>query len=94
MRIDAYNAVSQIYQNNNRTSTVNKSKSVKNASDKIEISETARTYQTAKSAVDKASDVREDKVAHIKAMMALGTYNISASQIADKLMNNSSTFTF
>lgn len=93
MRIDAYNAVSQIYQTN-KTSTVNRSKSVKDTSDKIEISETAITYQTAKSAVDKASDIREDKVAHIKAMMAAGTYNISASQIADKLMNDKSTFTF
>ena len=93
MSIDAYNAVSQIYQTN-KTSTVNRSKSVKDTSDKIEISETARTYQTAKSAVDKASDIREDKVAHIKAMMAAGTYNISASQIVDKLMNDKSTFTF
>ena len=37
MRIDAYNAVSQIYQTN-KTSTVNRSKSVKDTSDKIEIS--------------------------------------------------------
>ena len=39
-------------------------------SDKFEISDTAKTYQTARTAVSKASDVREDKIADIKARMA------------------------
>ena len=88
MRIDAYNAISQVYQTNKQTAP-NRNKNVKDTSDRIEFSETAKTYQT-----DTAPDIREDKVAHIKAMMAAGTYNVSAAKIADKLINNKSTLTF
>ena len=69
MRIDAYNAVNQIYQ----TSQISKAKTA---------------------AVSKASDVREDKIADIKARMAAGTYNISSEAVADKILNNISTLTF
>lgn len=93
MRIDAYNAISQVYQTNKQTAP-NRNKNVKDTSDRIEFSDTAKTYQTAKTAVDTAPDIREDKVAHIKAMMAAGTYNVSAAKIADKLVNNKSTLTF
>ena len=93
MRIDAYNAVNQIYQ----TSQIRKGKATakkSSASDKFEISDTARTYQTARTAVSAASDVREDKIADIKARMAAGTYNISSEAVADKILNNISTLTF
>lgn len=93
MRIDAYNAVNKIYQ----TSQISKAKATAKtsaASDKFEISNTARTYQTARTAVSEASDVREDKIADIKARMAAGTYNISSEAVADKILNNISTLTF
>ena len=79
MRIDAYNAVNQIYQ----TSQISKAKATaktSSASDKFEISDTARTYQTARTAVSAASDVRKDKIADIKARMAAGTYNIRSEE--------------
>ena len=57
-------------------------------------SNTAKTYQTARTAVSEASDVREDKIADIKARMAAGTYNISSEAVADKILNNISTLTF
>ena len=50
MRIDAYNAVNQIYQ----TSQISKAKTAaktSSVSDKFEISDTAKTYQTARTAV-------------------------------------------
>ena len=102
MRIDAYNAVNQIYQTSqiSKTKTTTKVDNTKTAaktssvSDKFEISDTARTYQTARTAVSKASDVREDKIADIKARMAAGTYNISSEAVADKILNNISTLTF
>ena len=58
MRIDAYNAISQVYQTNKQTAC-NRNKNVKDTSDRIEFSETAKTYQTAKTAVDTAPDIRE-----------------------------------
>lgn len=93
MRIDAYNAVNQIYQ----TNAVSKSKSVskvESANDKFEISSEAKTYQTAKSAVSEASDVREDKIAEIKARMEAGTYCISSEDVAEKMLNQVTTLTF
>ena len=92
MRIDAYNQISQIYQTNNKYKT-QKTTSV-SARDKVEISSMGKAYQAAKSAVNEAADVREDKIADIKARMAAGTYNISSEAVADKILNNISTLTF
>lgn len=93
MRIDAYNAVSKIYQANS-AAAVKKSGNPKSAQDKIEFSQTAKSYQTAKAAVNSAPDVREDKVARIKAQMAAGTYNVSLDAVANKILSSAGTLTF
>lgn len=93
MRIDAYNAISQIYQANN-VSSVKRPGNVGSFNDRLEFSQTAKSYQTAKTAVRQAPDVRMDKVAEIKAQMAAGTYNISSEMIADKILSNAGTLTF
>ena len=41
----------------------------------------------AKEAVKNAPDVREEKIADIKARMQNGTYQVSTQQIADKLVD-------
>ena len=90
MRIDAYNAVSQVY----KTSDYAKDKSIavkKTEKDKYELSDTAKVYNTA---VNEASDVRLDKVNDIKARMSAGTYNISSEAVADKMLESISTLTF
>ena len=92
MRIEAYNAVNQVYQSNRKMAT--KTDSVASASDKFEISQTAKSYQVAKQAVNAAPDFREDKVADIKAKMSSGTYTVKAEDFADKVMSNASTITF
>lgn len=93
MRIDAYNAVSQVYQANS-AAAVKKSSASKSAQDKIEFSQTAKSYQTAKAAVNSAPDVRQDKVARIKAQMAAGTYNVSLDAVANKILSSAGTLTF
>ena len=45
-----------------------------------------KAYQAAKSAVNEAADVREDKIADIKSRIDNGTYNVSAESFADKLL--------
>jgi len=93
MRIDAYNAVSQVY----KTSAYAKDKSIavkKTEKDKYELSDTAKVYNTARTAVNEASDVRLDKVNDIKARMSAGTYNISSETVADKMLESISTLTF
>ena len=86
MRIDAYNAVSQVYQTKADTN--------KKENDKYEISDTAKLYQVAKSAVASTSDVRMDMVNDVKARIQAGTYNISSEDVADKILDRISTLTF
>jgi negative regulator of flagellin synthesis FlgM len=93
MRIDAYNAINQIYQTN-ATSTAKKNSSTQSFSDKLEISQAAKSYNTAKSAVNNAPDVREDKIALIKSQLAAGTYNISSEAVADKILDDAGTISF
>lgn len=92
MRIEAYNAVSQVYQSN--TKPVAKTNTVSKTNDQLEISQTAKNYQVAKQAVSTAPDIREDKVADIKAKMASGTYTVSAQDFADKILGDETTLTF
>ena len=83
MRVEAYSAVNRIYQSG-----------AASYSDKLEISRTAKDYQTAKEAVSRTSEVREDKVAQIKAAMEAGTYRVSAQEVAGKMLENIATLTF
>jgi len=85
MRIDPFNKVAQIYQANKpkKTNTTEK----KSFSDSLELSRAGKDFQVAKSAVAAASDVREDKVAQIKAQMEAGTYSVSPKDIAEKLVD-------
>ena len=38
-------------------------------------------------AVSESSDIREEKVAELKEAVASGTYNVSAAEIADKMVS-------
>lgn len=93
MRIDAYNAISQVYQTNKTKPTGNKAKAG-SFSDSLNISNSAKNYSVAKKAVAEAPDVRTDKIAQIKAAMENGTYNVSAKDLAEKLLNQSKTLAF
>lgn len=85
MRIDAYNSINQLYKVNNVKKT---SKSqAPTATDTFVISQEAKDYQTARVAVKEAPDVRTDLVADIKSRMEAGTYNVSSSDFADKLLS-------
>ena len=57
------------------------------ASDKMEISETAREIQIARKALSDVPDVRTDKLDEIKQLMASGNYKPSAEDIVDKLFS-------
>lgn len=86
MRVDAVNQISQIYKPSG-AKKVERSGTVNNK-DAYEISQFARDYQTAKNAVSEASEVREEKVSRIKEALASGNYNVSAQEIAEKIVSN------
>lgn len=85
MRIDAINKVNQLYQ----ATKPKKAKETNSADikEKYEVSKTGKDYQTAKTAVKASPDIREDKVSKIKDALATGTYNVSAQEIADKMVS-------
>ena len=84
MRIEAYNAVSQIY-SANKTTSVNKTAKTMGR-DQVQISGFGKDIQTAKAAVANAPDIRKEKTEPIKAAMNNGTYQVSDSDFASKLM--------
>lgn len=86
MRVDAYNQITQIYQSTQTKKTVAKGKN--SFSDVFEISQTGKDLQIAKQAVKDAPEVREDKVNKIREQLASGTYNVSAEEFADKIVNS------
>ena len=84
MRISSMMQVSQIY-NANATKNTTKTAST-GKKDQLELSALGKDYQVAKAAVSAASDVREDKVAALKASMADGSYQVSTEDFANKLL--------
>lgn len=86
MRIDAMNQVSQIYQAN-RTKKVNNTNAMSFA-DTLELSQAGKDLQVAKAAVKAAPEVREDRIAEIKAAMESGTWSVSNNDLAEKLLGS------
>lgn len=85
MRIDAYNQVAQLY-NVNKTTRTKSTASVERPRDAVQISQAGKDYQIAKQAVANAPDIREDKVADLKAQVKSGNYNVDTGDFASKLL--------
>ena len=85
MRIESYTQVQQIYKP--KQSARNKQISAASYnSDRLQISTAGKDYQTAKSAVAAVPDIREDLVSSIRAKIDNGTYQVSTSAFAEKLL--------
>ncbi len=84
MRIQSYIQVQQMY-NTQKTTRTQKSAQT-SFSDKLQISTMGKDIQTAKAALANTSDIREDKIADIKAAIQDGTYEVSGESFADKLL--------
>lgn len=54
--------------------------------DQAQLSPEARTLQTALAAVKEAPEIREEKVAELQRALCSGIYNVSAEEIADKML--------
>ena len=86
MRIDAYNQIAQVYGVQKNYNTQKSNKAYAMGSDQLSISSAGYSHQVAKAAVSEASDVREDKVAKLKAQIQAGTYSVNPDDFASKLL--------
>lgn len=84
MRVEAYNQVAGLYKPAKSTKAYG-SYSV-GSKDEVQISQAGRDFQIAKQAVAQSPDVREDKVAQLKARVDAGEYQVSADDFASKLL--------
>ncbi|GHU41944.1 hypothetical protein FACS1894111_05040 [Clostridia bacterium] len=84
MRIDALNQVTNLY----KTTKARKTETAAAVSgrDVVQISQVGRDYQIAKQAVAKSPEVREDKVATLKAQIDSGKYQVNPEDFAAKLL--------
>ncbi len=80
------NKIMKAYQNmKNKNNDKNIKKTNRN-SDEINISQEAKQIKKIKKALQKKSDIREEKVQKIKKAINNGTYKVSPKKIADKIM--------
>ena len=84
MRIEAYNAISQVY-SAKKPQQVSKAQSAYGR-DQFQISSIGKDLQTLKQAVAASPDIRTDVTEPIKAAMNNGSYNVSNSDFAAKLL--------
>lgn len=86
MRIDAYNQIQQIYGSNNIKKTEEKRVTSSSFKDQLLLSAAGKDAQIAKQAVAEAPDVRESMIAPLKEQINSGTYEVSAEELAGKLL--------
>ncbi len=86
MRIEAFNAVAQVYQPQKAQSKGNVAKTNAAARDEVHISSFGKDFQIAKQAVANASDVRDEKVAEMKKKYS-GDPQIDTGDFADVLLS-------
>ena len=90
MRIEAYNQIASIYKTS-KTGKVQQPYGVSTGRDEVQISQLGRDYQIAKQAVTEAADIREDKVAELKAKVNSGNYFVDTADFAKKLLEKYNT---
>ena len=93
MRIEAYNQIAQVYSTNKTTAPKTADKVRSAGKDSVQFSSFGKDIQVAKQAVAEASDIREDKIAEMKAKYANGNVSVDtgdfASALLEKYMQNS-----
>lgn len=92
MRIETYNQVAQIYKTAQSAAT-SKASATGKKRDEVQISQTGRDYQIAKQAVAEAPDIREDRVAELKAKIDAGSYSVDIGDFASELLKRYQTST-
>lgn len=86
MQINPINNIGNVYKSNKARKSYSENV-VSSSKDSLAISGFAKELSLAKKAVDQAPDIRQAKVDDIKKQMEAGSYNVSASQVADRIIS-------
>ena len=86
MRIEAYNQIAQVYSASKATGTRAAGRINPTRRDEVQLSSIGKDIQTAKQAVADASDIREDRVADVKAKYANGNVSVDTGDFASILL--------
>ena len=88
MRIDAYNQINQIYGvgRTNKSGKTGYTSGV-SSTDQVSVSSIGKDMHIAKTALQNVPDIREDRVAELKAKIQSGNYNVSNESFAEKLLS-------
>ncbi len=87
MRIGTYSMINQIYgSKSTKKSTTANSTGYANFKDEVSFSSAGKDMQIAKNALAGVSDVRESKIRDVKSRIDNGTYEVSSSDFASKLL--------
>lgn len=86
MRINSLSQVSQLYKTQSGR-TRKQGTSYESQMDAYSVSSTGKDYQTASAALSRVPDVRQDKVASVKAALSSGTYSVSPDAFASHLLD-------
>jgi negative regulator of flagellin synthesis FlgM len=84
IQIDAY--VKQVHDNDKAGPAAEQPDKSAPKTDTVVISDAAKRIQEARAQLDEIPDVREDKVAELKAQIQNGTFRADAEETADKLL--------
>lgn len=79
--------VSQVYEKKS-TSKVDKASATEGKQDVVSISNNAKDYQTVMKALREIPEIREDKVEEIQKKYDTGQYDVSGSDVADKILKS------
>ncbi len=88
MRINNMSNVSSVYKAT-KVKKAYKQNSGQGPKDSVSLSSFAKELSVAKRAIDSTPDVRQEKVSAIKQQIKEGTYDVSAEQVAEKILANS-----
>ena len=86
MRIDAYSQIQNLYNVSRPASKANAPAAAADFKDKLNISGAGKDLQIANQAVAAAPDVREDRIAELRSAYQSGSYDVSSSDFADKIL--------
>ena len=85
MRVSGVFSAYEVYQTQ-QTSNINRLSRAEEKKDIVALSGHAKDYQVATKAVHNAPDIRYDKVAEIQRRIESGSYHVSSTDVAGKIL--------